>query len=67
MLLHRHPRACALRGWGLALAKRVGMRRAKVAVARKIAVLLHTLWRRGEDFRWPEPAAASPASTATAA
>ena len=43
------------------------MRRAKVAVARKIAVLLHTLWRRGEDFRWPEPAAAPPASTATAA
>ena len=24
VLLHRHPRACALRGWGLALAKRVG-------------------------------------------
>ena len=67
VLLHRHPRACALRDWGLALAKRVGMRRAKVAVARKIAVLLHTLWRRGEDFRWPEPAAASPAPPATAA
>jgi transposase len=58
VLLHRHPRACALKSWGLALAKRVGMRRAKVAVARKLAVLLHTLWRRGEDFRWPEPAAA---------
>ena len=67
VLLHRHPRACALRSWGLALAKRAGMRRAKVAVARKIAVLLHTLWRRGEDFRWPEPAAAPPASTAAAA
>ena len=67
VLLHRHPRACALRSWGLALAKRVGMRRAKVAVARKIAVLLHTLWRRGEDYRWPEPAAAAPAPTAAAA
>jgi hypothetical protein len=43
------------------------MRRAKVAVARKIAVLLHTLWRRGEDCRWLEPAAAPPAPTAAAA
>ena len=67
VLLQRHPRACALRSWGLALAKRVGMRRAKVAVARKLAVLLHALWRRGEEFRWPEPAAAAPALPAAAA
>jgi len=59
VLLQRHPRACALKSWGLALAKRVGMRRAKVAVARKLAVLLHSLWRSGEAFRWPEPAAVS--------
>ena len=59
VLLQRHPRACALRNWGLALAKRVGMRRAKVAVARKLAVLLHSLWRSGEAFRQPEPAAVS--------
>jgi transposase len=57
VLLCRQPRACALQRWGLALAKRVGMRRAKVAVARKLAVLLHTLWRSGEAFRWPAPAA----------
>ena len=58
VLLCRQPRACALKRWGLTLAKRVGMRRAKVAVARKLAVLLHSLWRSGQEFRWPAPAAA---------
>ena len=49
-----------LRRWGLKLAASGGKRgkkRAVVAVARKLAVLLHTLWRRGERFRpFPEPA-----------
>lgn len=42
---------CALRRWGLELAKRGGKnakKRAAVAVARKLAVLLHRLWSRGE-------------------
>ena len=64
VLLCRHPKPCALKDWGLAIAKRVGMRRAKVAVARKLAVLLHRLWTRGEDFRWPEPAASAAAAAA---
>ena len=63
MLLSRHPKSCALKTWGLALAKRVGMHRAKVAVARKLAVLLHRLWTRDEDFRWPGPVA-QPATSA---
>ena len=43
-----------------------GMRRAKVAVARQLAVLLHRLWTRDEDFRWREPSAlaAAPATPA---
>jgi transposase len=44
----------ALRRWGLGLAARSGTRRGKrravVATARKLAVLLHALWRRDEDF-----------------
>jgi transposase len=55
VLLCRHPRDSALKRWGLALAKRIGMRRAKVAVARKMAVLLHRLWRRGQEFAWNMP------------
>jgi transposase len=43
----------ALRRWGLALARRGGRqakRRATVAVARKLAVLLHRLWVTGEVY-----------------
>jgi transposase len=29
-----------------------GPKRARVAVARKLAALLHTLWRSETDFRW---------------
>jgi hypothetical protein len=32
------------------------MRRAKVAVARKLAVVLLTLWRDGTEFRWGKEA-----------
>lgn len=35
-----------------AMAKRAGMRRAKVALARKLAVVLHRMWRDGTKFRW---------------
>lgn len=42
-----------LKRWGLALAQRGGAnakKRAAVAVARKLAVLLHSLWLSGEDY-----------------
>lgn len=64
----------ALRRWGLGLAERSGTKRGKrravVATARKLAVLLHTLWRRDENFEpWPqgEPAGAATVVTASAA
>jgi transposase len=51
-----------LRRWGLKLAASGGKRgkkRAVVAVARKLAVLLHSLWRSGERYRpFPEQASA---------
>lgn len=51
-LLGRVKRDCALRRWGLELAAAKGAKRARVAVARKLAALLHTLWRSETDFRW---------------
>jgi transposase len=45
--------ACDLRRWGLKLAERGGKnakKRAVVAVARKLAVLLHHLWKTGEIY-----------------
>jgi transposase len=52
VLLSRTTRFSALKRWGLGVAKRRGMKRAKVAVARKIAVILHRMWIDGTNFRW---------------
>lgn len=52
-ILGRHGEDSALRRWGLRLAERGGKsakRKAIVAVARKLAVLLHVLWKRDIDF-----------------
>ena len=34
------------------LVKRNGLRKAKVAVARKLAVILHHMWIDGTEFNW---------------
>ena len=51
-LLVRVKRPFALQTWGKAIAATKGHKRARVAVARKLAVLLHTLWRSEQDFCW---------------
>lgn len=55
VLLHRCARPCALKEWGQALKERLGNKRATVAVARKLAVILHRIWRDGTTFQWHEP------------
>lgn len=42
----------SLRAWGMQIAKRRGIARARVAVARKLAVILHRMWCDGTDFRF---------------
>lgn len=42
----------SLKAWGVRLAKTRGHRRAVIAVARKLAVILHKMWVTGTDFRW---------------
>ncbi|MFK4534971.1 hypothetical protein ABIA00_003154 [Bradyrhizobium ottawaense] len=37
---------------GLGHAKRIGMRKARVAIARKIAVVLRCIWVDGTSFDW---------------
>ena len=51
-LLARVKRPCALQAWGKRLAETKGPKRARVAVARKLAVLLHRLWQSETEFRW---------------
>ena len=52
IMLTRAVRFSALKHWALQVAKRRGMRRAKVALARKLAVILHRIWVDGSTFRW---------------
>lgn len=51
MLLFRQRRASTLRAWGLRLVERIGIKKACVAVARKLAVTLHAMWLAATDFR----------------
>jgi len=63
-ILGRFGPDCELRRWGLKLAASGGKRgkkRAIVAVARKLAVILHSMWRNGERFQ-PFPQAAAVAA-----
>jgi len=59
ILLTRAVRFSALKRWALEVAKRRGMRRAKVALARKLAVILHRMWIDGTTFRWGRECAAA--------
>jgi hypothetical protein len=61
VLLSRSAKPSDLQAWGRALAKRIGSKKATMAVARKLAVILHRMWTTGEPFRWtatPVPTAA---------
>ena len=42
----------ALKAWGTRLAKRNGLCKAKVAVARKLAIILHRMWIDETEFNW---------------
>jgi transposase len=60
-LLTRSARFSALKAWAMRVAGRAGMKKAKVALARKLAVVMHRMWVDGTEFRWtaePRTAAA---------
>ena len=50
--VHRTKKWSTLKAWGVRLIKRIGMKKAKVAIARKIAVILHCIWVDGTSFEW---------------
>ena len=54
VILTRVKRASRLKDWAQAIAKRSGFGKARVALARKLSVILHSIWRTGEPFRWSE-------------
>jgi transposase len=59
-LLRPAVRETALKRWGLGLAERIGMRRARIAVARKLAVIMLAVWKSGQPYEpFPAPRTAS--------
>lgn len=51
-LLVRSKKWSSLRAWGMKVAQHRGMARARVAVARKLAVVLHRMWSDQTEFRF---------------
>jgi len=64
VLLSRVTRFSKLKRWGMDVAKRRGLKRAKVALARKIGVILHRMWVDGTTYRWTEAKPTVPAKGA---
>ena len=52
VMLTRAVRFSALKAWALRGATRQGMKKAKVALARKLAVVMHRMWVDDTSFRW---------------
>lgn len=59
VLLTRVAKWSALKAWGMRIAKRSGIRKAKVAVARRLAVILRRMWIDGTEFNWSSKEAAA--------
>jgi len=54
VILNRVRKWSKLKAWGVKLAKRIGVKKALVAVARKLAVILHRMWADKTNFRWTD-------------
>ena len=50
-----------LKAWAMKIAKNRGMKKATVALARRLAVILHRIWVDGSEFRWTREQAAAAA------
>jgi hypothetical protein len=61
-LMSRATKFSTLKRWAMDVAKRRGMRRAKVALARKLATVLHRIWVDGTEFVWGKDPAATVAT-----
>jgi transposase len=59
VILTRPVKGSTLKSWGVRLAARAGMRKAKVALARKLAVVLHRMLADGTSFLAEKAAAAA--------
>jgi transposase len=51
-MLVRSTRWSWLKAWAMQIAKRRGKKKAIVALARRLAVIMHRIWVDGTEFRW---------------
>ena len=57
----RSKKWCWLKAWAMQIARRRGMKKAIVALARRLAVIMHRIWVDGTEFRWTREQAAAAA------
>ncbi len=55
-LIHQVKRFSSLKSWAVRLAGRKGFKKAAIATARKLAVLMLTIWKDGTEFEWKKEA-----------
>ena len=51
VMLTRYKGALKLKDWALAIARRSTMRQARIALARRLAIIMHAMLRQGTEFR----------------
>ena len=61
IMLVRLAKWCWLKAWAMKIARQRGIKKAIVALARRLAVILHRIWVDGSEFRWTREQAAAAA------
>jgi transposase len=59
VLLTRTQKWSLLKAWAVQVARRRGGKRAIVALARRLAVIMHRMWTDRSQFRWRKEANAA--------
>jgi transposase len=61
IMLVRSRKWSWLKAWAMQIARRRGLKKAIVALARRLAVIMHRIWVDGTEFRWTQEQAAAAA------
>jgi len=59
IMLVRSTKWSWLKAWAMQIARRRGLKKAVVALARRLAVIMHRIWVDGTEFQWTRKAAAA--------
>ena len=59
VMLTRTDKWSWLKAWAMKIARHRGMKKAIVALARRLAVVMHRIWVDGTEFRWTRDAVAA--------